>query len=298
MSEDTGNEGAGGEEASAQEIQEAKANGWADKDAWRGDPAEWIDARTFNQRSQQILPLVRATNKKLMEKVASLEGQLTPLAGELRATRASLNAIEEAREEDLAAAREAERKRVKEELAAASRDGDHAAVADLTEELTKLNATPAPAKDKANGTDSTDDDMTPIGPKSEVQRQLTDWFETNKDFVENDTARMLAESISLRLRQKGDKRMPKEHLDAVRVEVEERLGKPQGNGSRVSSGNGGGERRPGAGGEKGYADLPKEAKEVCEKQAKRLVGDGRAHKTIDSWRNSYAKQYWAQEAGR
>lgn len=293
MSEDTGVDSAGGE-VSAQEIAEAKQNGWADKDAWRGDPADWVDARAFNERSRSILPIVNARNKKLQEDIARLQGQLEPLATELRGTKATLSALEESHEADLEAAREAERKRIKTELAEASREGDHAAVADLTDELTRLNAAPA-KEEKKPAVDSAD-------RGEQIHPEVTAWFreEANQSFVNDETAMILATGLSAKLRQSGDRRSPREHLDAVRAEVEKRLGIPAGNNgvNRVSGGNGGLGRSGGGGGEKGYADLPKEAKEICERQAKRLVGEGRAHKTLQSWQSSYAKQYWALEGGR
>ena len=47
----------------------------------------------------------------------------------------------------------------------------------------------------------------------------------------------------------------------------------------------------GGGTTKTYADLPPEAKQACENFAKKLVGPGRAYKTVEEWRKAYVARY-------
>ena len=52
-------------EISPEIITEAKSDGWAEKENWRGAPELWIDAAEFVRRKHTVLPLLRKENEKL-----------------------------------------------------------------------------------------------------------------------------------------------------------------------------------------------------------------------------------------
>jgi len=284
------------DELSSEEIREAKMMGWADKDAWRGKPEEWVGAKEFLETGRRILPLVRKSNERLSQEMGQLGGKVSSLESALQAANATIEALQESHEADVQAQVAAARKDLKAQLATAHRDGDHEAAAEITEQMTRLSdaeddaeaaAAAAEKKRKANG----EDRGAPV-----IDPSIKAWFEANPDFSQNQRKVALGNAVLAELRAKGDKRVGQEILDAVRDEVEEILGGSGGGGtSKVSGGNGGQERRSGgASGGKTYADLPADAKAACDKMAARLVGPDRAHKDIASWRNSYVAQYYKE----
>ena len=58
------------------EEQHARATGWVPKEEFRGDPRKWRDAGSWNEYADRVLPIARATNKALEEKIAALETEL------------------------------------------------------------------------------------------------------------------------------------------------------------------------------------------------------------------------------
>lgn len=274
-------------EVSAEELQEASEMGWQDKDSYKGKPEDWVDAKTFLERGRQLLPVVNANNRKLREEIRARDAQLRQLQGGLQAANAAIAALEEANADDVKEQVEAARKEMQTELAAALRDGDHAGAAELTAKIAELGS----AEEAAGGDKKT-------APRKEVVQEMPQeirrWFDENPEYKMGRKA-ALATAISDELRTEGNKDTGTKFLDEVKARVEEALeGKRPSGTSKVAGDSGGQNRRNGGGGsEKTYADLPADAKAACDKMASRLVGENRKHKTIDSWRKSYARQYFA-----
>jgi len=285
-------------EVTSEEIQEAKLMGWADKDQWRGKPEEWVDAKAFLETGRKILPLVRKSNERMGQELSQLGGKVSSLESALQAANATIRTLEAAHDADVKEQVAAARKQLREELADASREGDHEAVADLTDKLTQLRdaeddagkRTADEGKRKANG-----EDLEEGGKKLELPQEVISWFDRHSDFAKDQRKVALANVIATEMLQKGDTRKGPEFLDAVREQVEEVLGGAVSS-SKVASGNGGaGRSSSGAVSGKTYADLPADAKAACDKQALRLVGPTRAHKDVESWRKSYVKQYFQEQ---
>jgi hypothetical protein len=57
----------------------ARTDGWVPAESWKGPADRWVDAKTFVERGAQILPIVQAKNRHLVETVESL----TKKVGEL-----------------------------------------------------------------------------------------------------------------------------------------------------------------------------------------------------------------------
>lgn len=55
-----------------EEKQRAFANGWSDKDKWRGDPDKWIDAKTFLENGEKIRKIQSERNDRLVNEVSEL----------------------------------------------------------------------------------------------------------------------------------------------------------------------------------------------------------------------------------
>jgi len=272
----------------------AKQFGWVPKEQYKGAESSWLDAPEFVERGEQILPIVQQNNKRLMQQNQQLSGRLSSVEESLRASDAVIRTLEESHEADTAAQVEATRKELKAELEAASRDGDHKSVADLTEQLTRLPT--VEKKEKLNGEEQEEQRRKPAEPSPAMKAEIQDWYARNPDYTANARKRALSVAISQELRQAGDTTLGAEFLDKVAEEVDKVLGDGGRSGhSRVAGDNGGGGRRQqAAAGGKTYADLPAEAKAACDRQATRLVGPTRLHKDVASWRTSYTKQYFSE----
>lgn len=271
---------------------EARGMGW--NPHHKGD--NFITAKDFVDRGKNILPIVQATNERLRGELAEVSAQAASTASQLKAVQASQAALEEGREADLAEARKQERVAVKAELARASEAGDHAAVADATDDLTRINAEEAEAKrlaaeriaatgnDSVNGVDRGDRRPAP---------EVMSWLKANPDFARDPEKIALGNVIGAKLKQEQPELKGAAFLDEVATRVEKRLG---GNGlpSKVEGGGarwGGG----GNGSGKSYNDLPADAKAVCDRQAAKFVGANRAHKDVASWQRAYTTQYFNQK---
>ncbi len=274
------------------EVAEAKQLGWADKDAWKGNPDHWVDARTFLDRGRHVLPIVQENNKRLKGEVQLLREQLATSNASIQAANAAIEALQESHDKDVQEQVEAARAELKEQLAEASRDGDHKQVAELTDKLTQLNAADKAAKDDGK------EDKKPA-PGAQVAPDILAWNARNSEFVADPRRMALAQVEAVRLRQEGETSIGAAFLDKVAAKVDEILGAPRKGGTgKVESGNGGsgrGSNGGGSSGAKSYSDLPADAKTVCDRMAQRLVGPNRAHKDLNSWRASYAKQYFQGE---
>jgi hypothetical protein len=51
--------------ASESEERFARKNGWVEKDKWRGDPDEWVDAKNFADRGRGVNAIMRRNNERL-----------------------------------------------------------------------------------------------------------------------------------------------------------------------------------------------------------------------------------------
>lgn len=280
-----------GQGPTEEQISEAKSLGWAPKEEWRGAPEKWVDADEFLKRGLGIHHL-RDSNKKLESTLSQVTGRLSSMEQALKAANATIQALEESHDEDTKAQVEAARAELREQLADASREGRHEDVAELTDKLTQLNSAEDHREEKGGKGKKSDDE--PAAPQ--IHPEVKTWFSENPDFVADKRRVALANVVAAEMRQAGDTRIGKVFMDAVAEEVEKTLGPVKRGTSKAEGGNGGSGRKGGDenGGGKTYNDLPKEAKEACERMGKRLVGANRAHKDMDSWRKSYAKQYFAQ----
>src|SRR3989304_4246825 len=88
-------------QATEEELHEAAAMGWADKDKWRGDQKDGVDAKAFLERGRSIMPMLQKNNERLVGKLSDLEGRLGAAEGALRAANATIKALEESQAEDV-----------------------------------------------------------------------------------------------------------------------------------------------------------------------------------------------------
>lgn len=69
---ETGTDGAAPEQHVSVE-QRARNMGWMPKGAWRGEPDRWVDATTYVERGERLLPLLQERNRALDRTVSDLK---------------------------------------------------------------------------------------------------------------------------------------------------------------------------------------------------------------------------------
>lgn len=281
-------------EPSAEELKEARLLGWSPKEQWRGNPDEWLDAKSFLDRGKSVLPILKSNNQRLQSELSARDAQLAEQAAALRAANAAIKALEESNTANVQQQAQATIEEIEQQIEEASRDGDHRAVAKLTTKLVDVKTAlkEAGTEKSGNGKD------TELSGGMRMPPELVTWMNSNPD-MQQPRRIALANAIADEKRKAGDRRIGPVFLDEVAAEVRQILdGAPAAGTNKVASGGGGMGRSSGggsAGNGKAYDDLPADAKAACEKMAGKFVGEGKKFKDAASWRKAYTKSYFEQE---
>lgn len=249
----------------------AREHGWRPKGEFRGPDEHFVDAKTYYERSQTVLPIIRAEAQALRDELDKVKAD----------ARSAIQIAEKARERevsDLKAQLEAAKLARKEAIKEADGDTFEAADTQVKELETAISeASKKPPQDE--------------GPK--LDPQYVTWLERGENawFKGDEEAQAMAEGL-VRLpkykhligqREKlwdavvGDVKKMK---DAARKESRADLERdgPEG------AGKGGGEVRSRAG-ERSYANLTQEFKQQCERQYKSFG----ISIPIEKWRERYVQ---------
>lgn len=265
---------------------EARTLGWVPREEFRGDPDHWIDAKTFVERGRQMLPILQANNRKLLEQLQATKAELAAVQASLKASQAAIDTLESSRKEDLKDRLDDTIADIKARIRAASEAGDHAAVAELTEKLVE-------AKQLATNSTLKKSDETPtVAPPPNLPPDIVDWYNRNPQYARDARRAALANAIAIEFRQAGDTTTGVPFLEKVAAEVERTLGGYRPSGPSKVEGSSSSRRSANTPAERSYADLPPEAKQACDRMIPRLVGPGKAYKDVESWRRAYAAQYF------
>lgn len=264
--------------------QEARTLGWVPAEEFKGDPNRWVDADTFVERGHTVMPILRKNNERLETLVKQQSEELNKMKNLFNASQESITELQKVHAEATKAAVEKARREVMSELKQAKLDGDVEREIALTEELGELKARqtqaaqpPAPAAP---------------APQQEIHPDFQAWMDENKWFGTDQRKTLKAMGIAQILRSdpENESLNGREFFDRVLQEMEGRT-PPRADkvgGARPSGTGGGG----GASGGKSFADMPTEAKDACDRQSKKVVGEGRAFKDMTTWRSYYANLYF------
>lgn len=275
--------------AEEQSTEERARNlGWVPQEEFRGDPSRWISAESFLERGEHIMPILKANNERLQQEVAGLRGQISQFQTAINEGREAIEELKKFHTEDTEKKVQLARKNLLAELKAAKKEGDTDREVDLQGELSELDAalreerTPATAQPAPR-------QQPVIDPEFISWEAANPWFGVDK----KRTALMTAAAEELRADPKNNGLIGRRFYEAASQEASRIL---DGGSRRTTKVEGGGASGGGssAGGEgRSYADLPADAKEVCERQASKLVGPNKAFKTKAEWQKHYAEQYFA-----
>lgn len=270
------------------EVQErAEKMGWIPPSRFRGDPERFIDAESYLERGETVLPIVKEQNKRLQAELESLRGESAKTAEALAAAQEAIEQIELRHSVATQKAVERAREEVKAQLAEASAAGDHRGVAELTDQLTQLNAAEKAAEEKPA-------EKKEAPAKFVPPPELTEWNDENPWFGKDRRKTALALGIAQELREGGERSTGRAFFDLVKEELEKTLGAGAGEppASKVESARNGGSEESRSSGRKGYAALPADAKAACDADARQFVGPNKRYKTADEWRKNYAEIYF------
>lgn len=276
------------ESSATPEVQkQAEAMGWIPASRYKGDVERFVDAEEFIQRGETVLPIVKKQLETTRTELAASRAEAAKTAAALKTMQESLEAIEERHSVETQKAVEKAREQLKTQLAKASEAGDHEAVAELTDELTRANA----VLDK------------PVEKKKEEKIEafvppadLVDWNKENEWFGKDEVKTAMAMGIAQKLRKKGITEQGRAFFDLISAEVAKRYKEDEEpiKTDKVEGARGGAEGETRMNGKKGYASLPADAKQACDADAKKFVGEGKKYKDIGSWRAQYATLYFSE----
>lgn len=271
---------------------EARSLGWAPKDEWRGDPDRWIDAETFVQRGHEMMPLLKANNRRLMGQVETQAAEIAELRRQHEETLGTIEDLKKFSAELTASKVKEAKAELMAKLTKAKEDGDASLEVELTDQLVDLRAqekiaksAPAPAPAPAESKPGVDPAFVAWNKEPENA-----WFGTDR----RKTALALEIARELREDPKNAKILGTEFFDLVASETAKAMGAEPARGASKVEGSRGGSGGSGGGGprEKTYNDLPAEAKAACDKQARNFVGKP-GYKTEADWRSFYCKMFFS-----
>lgn len=281
------------------EVQrQASELGWVPKDQFRGDPNNFVDAKTYLERGKQYIPFIKSQLRHSEERLTAVQGENAALKQQVTAATESVAELKKFNREAAVAELRAERRQLRADLIQARKDGDMEKELEIQEKLDDVDdrvrqQQAPPAKANGNGTEGAGTE----GTKPPVQdfTQRPEWQQFTKDnpWWESDPAmRGAAVAIMKDMADKGQLEglSPSQRFSKVAAATKQRfgLGAERPTDSKVE---GGGGPSGGGGSGKSFSDLPQDARAACDRMGKRLVGEGRAFKTEAEWRAHYVQNY-------
>ena len=264
----------------------ARDLGWSPKEEFRGDPDKWIDAESFVKRGEELMPILKANNRKLHDEVSNLRGELGETKKLLGAAAESIEALKEFNTKATLKVAKEETGKLKDALKEARSEGDVDKELEIADQLKEHQAaikaaeTPAPK---------------PTAPSEDPA--FKEWAKENEWFGKDKRKSSIAIAIGNELKADPETKdlTGRAFLDKVTEEVEKTLGGTKPNGAGKVEGGG---RSSGgsSGGSKTFSELPPDAKAACDKLGVRLVGPGRAYATAADWRKQYTAKYFEGES--
>jgi len=268
----------------------ARRMGWIPEEEFKGHPDRWVDAETYIRNAENVLPHLRGTMNVLERKAASQERIIKELNEKLDGLRGDMSEFVQFSKQ---AEERAYAKAVK-ELQAKQRsavlEGDVAAFDAVSAELEQHIAQhPAvTGKPKTGGEEKKEVVKNPwIDEKA-----LAEWEQENKWYFEEPEMAIYADQMDRWLdRKEGTKISHAERLakitELVKTKFPEKWENPKRKTAPAVTGS---EASPADNGKRSYANLPPDAKALCDKWAGK---DGKGTGTLGSGytRDDYLKSY-------
>lgn len=269
----------------------AREMGWSPKDKFRGDPTNWVDAETYVKRGEEMLPIVRAENRRMAAELSAVRTELAQSNENIQALMGANQAIAR----DRAQARKRELNSAIRE--ARSQQNDDRAD-ELQEELDSVNDTlkelgPAQNSNGQGNGQGRQPQQQRIPPEQLAWQQDNPWYGTDV----RKTALATGIAQELRADPANQGLTGRAFLDRVSEEVDKIFDSGNSRRSAPSRVEGGSRSTGGGGGsanEKSWNDLPQDAQAACNRFEKTMVGKGKTFADQTAWRKHYITQYFLQ----
>lgn len=282
---------------SEQEIEkQAKEMGWVPQDKFRGDPDKWVDAETYVERGEHVLPILRADRDRLRGDLLTRDQQIGTLQQQLQATQAIVQGLEKNFTESLERQLADQRRQLKADLKDAVEDKDVDRELEVREQLDQLTEAERDAKkkqqenkDKLKGAQHTDTNTDPnLSPEFTAWKKENPWYGGTSAEDRKRTKAVIRAAEDLR--DDGDTSTGREFFEKAveRAEGSNRQEPP------IDKVDGGNSRSNSQGGPKTYASLPAEAKAACMEDMENFVGEGKLFKDEKGWKEYYTKTYYGE----
>lgn len=290
----------GNDELTPQDVErEAREMGWRPQEEYKGDPSKWIPAEEFVERGQHVIPIMRATQKRLRQELEQRDQKLDTLAKQLESQNAAFEKIEKHYQEANKRAYEDARKQIKEEMKAAREAGDVDGEFEAHDRLRNLEAEHKAETKKVEEKEdppNKDVNVTKYDPAFTAWVKKNPWFggTSKEDRARTKEITRIAED----LREEGTELTGAEFFEECERILEAREnGEDEGKNSRKASKVEGTPARGsnGRSGAKTFESLPKEAKDACTADAETFVGPNKRYKTLKEWQTKYAEIYYSTE---
>ncbi len=280
-------------EASAEIQTKAQQMGWIPPDRYKGNPERFTDAQEYLDRGEQVLPIVRASNKRLEQELQTQRAETEALKASLAAASTAIEEIQERHSVETVKAVEAARRDLQTRLKEASEAGDHAAIAEITGLMVDLKA----VADEPKVEKKEEKAVLPAALSEEDAAELRAWNLENPWYGTDRRKTALALGIAQELREAGSKLKGRLFYDKIVEELNETLGTKRESTPKVEGARGSGDGGGGGGtrGPKAYSALPPEAKAACDADIPRFVGKDKKYKTAAEWQKRYADIYFEDQ---
>lgn len=239
-------------------LQEAKSQGWVEKDQYRGNPNDWVDAERFVQRGREILPILRKNNEHLVRDLQATKEQLK----EFREAAEEFKKFQKDTYDRKVVEYEARIAEIKESRAQAISEGDGKKVNALDDALEEVKEAKREAKEAAV--------VKPQAPG--IDPSLQSWMDRNEWFGKDRRMTGIVNGIGEAVRAEFPEVKGQAFLDkldeALAEEFPDRFGKRQKT-SPVESGSG--RQGRGSSNARSYDNLPADAKQACDKFVKQKL---------------------------
>lgn len=241
---------------------EARQHGWTPQDDFKGDPTKWVDAKTFIERADVVLPLIK-------KKLQGVTNDRDSLKRDLRTLTARFENVDKRAYERAMAD-------IENRMDASAEVGDIAGVKKAREDMKALEKEAATPQAQ-------------VSPE-EAQEAFIDFRERHPWYDKGGLARDYADMLATKHADMTKDMRPSEYFDMIADKVRERYGEkldPQEDDDekprrKVLSPVEGGARRPAPRGAKTFAHLPPDAQRMAE----RFVRQG-IMKTTDEYVKTY-----------
>ncbi len=268
----------------AAETEEAAGTGWVPEDDFRGDPKLWRPAREWNERAKHIMPIMKATNKRLEETVSTQTKKLSEMTDMV----GRMVKVQEKHSDDLYDGRIADLETQKRQ---AVEDGDTALYDRLVSQSSTIEK-PEPVKIEESS--------------AETENGTQLWVDDNRSWYGQDT--LLTDAFNVIGDQLAKEQNPlavpgkeyefgeliKKRIQTLYPDKFKNPNRENGSGMDESETRGGEDNFNSSNGEKGWNDLPQAAQQQFSKIARNMEGK----RTAPYTKEEYVKEYFELEGGQ